>query len=300
MKALLILVTLFLLINSSRAGELEYSNRAESDTTTELKGSYFGQKPPGLVPEVFASGIISGAGYRLHSYPSFSPDGEEVCWAVIPPKVLYMNVKNGKWTKPGTAGFSESNIQAPFFSPDGKRIYFQVTRSGGFGSTDIWYVERRGENWGEPVNPGAPPNSELMEAQPSLTRSGTLYFTGTMQDVSWNRGIYFSNLNEDKFSRPEALGENINSEYIDSYPFISSDGNILLFSSSRPTKEEKDLKLFYCLKDNDGTWGNPVNLSERMGLKSPARFGSITPDGKYLLFLMEGNIYWVDSKILEE
>lgn len=31
-----------------------------------MEGPYLGQKPPGIVPEIFAPGIISDAGYRLH------------------------------------------------------------------------------------------------------------------------------------------------------------------------------------------------------------------------------------------
>ena len=43
-----------------------------------LKGPYLGQKPPGMTPEVFAPGIISKAGFHLHSSLAFSQDGREV------------------------------------------------------------------------------------------------------------------------------------------------------------------------------------------------------------------------------
>lgn len=39
---------------------------------------YLGQKPPGMIPEMFAPGIISKAGFHLHSCVAFSPDGKYI------------------------------------------------------------------------------------------------------------------------------------------------------------------------------------------------------------------------------
>jgi len=46
-----------------------------------LQGPYFGQKPPGLIPEIFAPGIISISG-RHEMGVSFSPDLDEMYFAV--------------------------------------------------------------------------------------------------------------------------------------------------------------------------------------------------------------------------
>jgi hypothetical protein len=54
-----------------------------------FQSQYFGQKPPGMGPEIFAPNIISG-NYNLHGFPTFSPDGKEIYWPVIPPQIMYM------------------------------------------------------------------------------------------------------------------------------------------------------------------------------------------------------------------
>jgi hypothetical protein len=266
---------------------------------TKNEFSYFSQITPGRIPEVFAKGIISEAGYRLHSFPAISPDYNEVYWAVIPPKVLFIKKEDTSWTVPHIASFSEGNIQAPFFSHDGKRIYFQMNKGSDFGSLDIWYVEKSENGWSNPVNLGAPPNSKGKESQPSLTSKGVVYFIGPLNGVTWEQGIYCSRLENGNYLDPVLLNEPINTDFIEAYPFIAPDESFLLFSSSRPSAFENDLKLFISFRNDDGSWKAPINLSEILGLKSAVRYGCISPDKKYLFYLMDNKIYWVDAKIIE-
>jgi len=260
---------------------------------------YFGQEPPGLSPKIFAPGILSEAGYRLHCFPAFSPDGKEVFWSVIPPKILYMKNANGVWSAPETAPFSQGNINAPSFSPDGSRLYFQAARPEGFGSLDIWYVEKTETGWSSPVNAGQPVNSEKLESQPSVAENGNLYFTGYLENVALGRGIYVAKFTNGGYTEPEILGDAINTEGIEYTPFIAPDESCLLFASSRPGTKEKDLRIYVSFHNNDKSWANPVNINEYMGFDAPSRFPYISPDGKYLFFYSSGNIYWIDSKIIE-
>jgi hypothetical protein len=50
-----------------------------AQNTSNLKGDYLGQKPPGLVPELFAKGVISTE-YKEHGSPTFSKDGDKLFW----------------------------------------------------------------------------------------------------------------------------------------------------------------------------------------------------------------------------
>ena len=99
-----------------------------------LEGEYLGQKPPGDKPELFAPGIVSSI-WGLHSTAVFSPDGSEVYWAPMmdfPGEIysrgglLTMKRVKGRWTPPAWAPFSgpNGNDDVPFFSADGKRLYF--------------------------------------------------------------------------------------------------------------------------------------------------------------------------------
>lgn len=50
---------------------------AQQDDFPVLRGPYLGQKPPGLIPEIFAEGVMTTE-FHEHSSPAFSPDGKEV------------------------------------------------------------------------------------------------------------------------------------------------------------------------------------------------------------------------------
>lgn len=302
MKLSLILISFnFIIMSEHSYCIIQKTEVSKGDSIiTKNDFSNFGQITPVRILEVFAKDIISEAGYRLHSFPAISPDYKEIYWAVIPPKVLFIKKEDTSWTVPQIASFSEGNIQAPFFSHDGKRIYFQMNKRSGFGSLDIWYVEKENDGWSKPYNLGSPPNTEGRESHPSLTSEGNVYFVGPLSGSGWDQGIYCSHINNGQYTQPELLSEPVNSAYIDAYPFIASDGSFLLFSSSRPSYEEKELKLFVSFRDKNNSWKEPVNISKKLGLQSAVRFGSISPDNKYLYYLMDNKIYRVDSQILGE
>ena len=278
-----------------------------SKDSTFLANRYFGETPPGDIPVAFAPGIISGSDARLHGFPAFSPDGIEVYWPIIRfvdkrPKgiILFMKYENDAWTPLQEFRYSGQFMeQAPIFSPDGKRLYFQSARPGGLGSLDIWYVERTDSGWIEPKNLGTPVNSIKLESQPSFTKNGTIYFSGYYEKGGFNRGIYRSRLVDGHYSEPELLGKMINTEFIDMYPFIASDESYLLFSSSRPSMDEENIRLFLSFRTKDDSWTDPINLSEEMNFDYPSRFPYVTPDEKYLFFVKGDTVYWIGSQWIE-
>ncbi len=124
-----------------------------------LEGDYMGQKPPGDTPELFALGIVSSI-WGLHSTAAFSPDGNIVLWApmiTIPGQlystggILMSERKKGRWTAPRFAPFTgDEEGDVPFFSPDGKRVYFMsaMPLPGDPQSRKerIWFVDQDEQN----------------------------------------------------------------------------------------------------------------------------------------------------------
>lgn len=273
---------------------------SEAPAAAAVSDGYLGQAPPGETPEVFAPGIISDAGYRLHGAPAFSPDGKRVYWPVIPPALMYAELTDSGWSTPAQADLPGRGIGSPVFSGDGTRLYYQAVLPEGYGSLDLWYVETAGDTVFPAVNLGTPPNSEGLESQPSFTRSGELYFTGTLDGAGMNRGIYVSRHEDDRYLAPQLLNSFINSDGIDYTPFVAPDGSFLLFSSSRPTAEESDLKLYVSFPDSDGNWQEPKNLSAALNWGQPARFPGLSPDGRYLFFLSGGKVYWVLADVIRK
>ena len=66
----------------------------------------------------------------------------------------------------------------PFVTADGRRLYFVSDRSGGYGGTDIWYVDREESGfWGQPRNAGKQVNTAGDEMSPFVdSASGSLFF----------------------------------------------------------------------------------------------------------------------------
>jgi hypothetical protein len=56
--------------------------------------------------------------------------------------------------------------------------------------------------------------------------------------------------------------------------------------------------LFVSFREADGTWGEPIDLAKH-GFDPMAGGAYISPDGKYLFFSLNGDIWWVDIKVIE-
>ena len=103
---------------------------------------------------------------------------------------LYVLQKNsrGKYTELTNLGpnvNTNGHEIAPFMTPDGKRLYFASNGHDGLGGTDIFFTERLDStwtNWSEPVNLGAPVNSEGFDAYYYETDKGDIFFASRRGD----------------------------------------------------------------------------------------------------------------------
>ena len=269
-----------------------------------LKGPYLGQKPPGMTPEVFAPGIISTEEkYELNSV--FSPQGDEFYYEIsttTPEEkkkgeyfyiIMVSKQMNGVWTKPEMVPFSgKYSTMDMCFSPDGNRLYFTSDRPNPWDvspKNNIWYVERTGNGWSNPVILPPPVYTpEVRQGQVSLAANGTLYFR-TGDD------LFYSKYKNGKFSNPVILSEAVNSPYAESKPYISPDESFLLFVRyDMPRSINGGRGLYISFRGEDGSWKPAKNTNIDGSLPK------LTPDGKYFFFSRGGDIYWVDAKIIEE
>ena len=107
--------------------------------------------------------------------------------------------------------------------------------------------------------------------------------------------IYISSLKDGEYGTPENPGININSAENEMTPFISPDGDYIIYC--------RGTELRISFRNGDGTWGE----SKSMG--SPVSTGFelcplLTPDGKYLIFLSgregESHPFWVSSGVIDK
>lgn len=272
---------------------LVMATTGQSQTTPGAK-PYLGQTPPGTTPVIFAPGIVSKG--NIHSRLEISPDGREMFWNTVDMKTFSTRVLtvinvDGKWSDPQPPSFAkDGDTKAALFSPDGKKLFFDLNTGGGWVTK---YVEHTEAGWSAPRNDGF-----LLNGSSSFTKSGRAYFSAGMKTKVWNTGIYGARYSADGYADVQPLDETINvPKAIDYTPYVSPDESFLLFASNRPlTSDKEDLYVHVSFRKSDGTWSTPQKVSQIQG-----RFPSLSPDGRYLFFCGDdGNIYWVDKKVIDQ
>jgi Tol biopolymer transport system component len=256
-----------------------------------LTGPYLGQKQPGKIPELFAYDIISKDVFN-HSNIAISPDGKEICWSTG--HILCSKLQDGQWTKPE---IMIEDADSPVFSPDDKRLYFNSWRPDKPNDDQherIWYIERVNNGWSEQKLVGTEINNEHLHWEVSLDNQYNLYFGSERKGTKGSDDIFVSYFVNGKYTRPVSLGSEINTESMETNPFISPDGSYLIFYTT------EGLKISYKLKN--GSWTQSKKLGDYFirGMTCPL----VSPDKRFFFFLKTAininEIYWVDAGFIEE
>jgi hypothetical protein len=293
------------------------------------RGDYLGEIA-GAAPRLFAPGVVSRRYQELNA--AFSPSGDELVFTITElPRAAHTLVHmvrrpSGEWSTPEVLPFSGRYPDAdPMFTADGARLYFISKRPAAAGDTaerkdfDIWYADKRGASWADPVHLPAPINTDKDELYVSLTRSGSIYFAR-------NNDIQRAVPSGGGFT-VEALGAAVNGATTDEFdPFVAPDESYLIFSSGgRPdTVGGGDLYVSFRAGDD---WQPARSLGPAINSPLLEYCPSVSPDGKYLFFTSYkrastaprerprtiddltrnfddidnglGNIYWLKADFLE-
>ncbi len=178
---------------------------------------------------------------------------------------FFSTFENGQWTlaKPvGPPINTPDNEGAQTISADGKFMVFTgCNRMDGYGSCDLYFSKKEGNEWTIPKNMGKPINTSGYETQPSLSADGkTLYFVSNRPNGKGGLDIWKSTVNDvGQWSDPVNLGDSINTALDERSPFIHADNKTLYFSSNGwPGMGSFDL--FVSHKKDDNNWTTPKNL----------------------------------------
>ncbi len=193
---------------------------------------------PKLLPEPINSENNEGAA-------CFSADGQLMIYTAcgrdggIGSCDLYISTLEGKdWTKPVNLGNVVNSTEwdsQPTISYDGNRIIFTSTRAGGYGSEDLYMIERNffGE-WGPPMNLGPMINTPFSDMSPFLSQDGkTLYFASVGHPGYGGHDLFKTVFENGKWTAPINLGKPLNTEGKDTYFTIGGSGEIGYFASNR-------------------------------------------------------------------
>ncbi|MDA9284049.1 OmpA family protein [Flavobacteriaceae bacterium] len=205
--------------------------------------------------------------------------------------------------------YHESNA---VISADGKRMYFDRNdyfegdydkSANGINQINLYYAENiDGKGWSGVVS--APfNNNEYSTGHPALSQDGnTLYFVSDMPGGKGGSDIYIVAINSDgSLGTPKRLGDNINTEGKELFPYIDSNGT--LYFSSNGHMGIGGLDVFYAEAQGDGfgvvnNLGKGVNSSaddfaykydptSQSGYVSSNREGGMGSDDIYMVEAVE-------------
>ncbi len=154
--------------------------------------------------------------------------------------------------------------------------------------------------WSPAVLIGNGINTSGNEGAPALSADGELLFFVACQDSpdgSYTGGrkgfgscdIFYSQKVGNAWSKPYNLGPNINTKNFESQPSFSADGKTLYFVSNR-AGGFGGADIYFSTLREDGSWGIPVNIGNKINTPGKEESVFIHPDGKTLYFSSNGHV----------
>jgi hypothetical protein len=162
----------------------------------------------------------------------------------------------GDWQSPEP--FFSKNIEGNQFYPwltNSGNLYFAITPLGSQNS-DLYVSEYKNEQYQIPRALPKHINSEKLEGDPYVSPDESfLIFAGFEREQNQGKSdLYISFRQKDNWSSPIWLGEEINSEGYDGSPFVTEDGEFLIFTSSRGSTDDNIFFNHYIVKFNIKKW----------------------------------------------
>lgn len=159
-------------------------------------------------------------------------------------------------------------------SPDGKRMYFDRNDfldgkykrgSDGVNQLKIFYAENIEGRWTN-IQPVSFNMDDYSTGHPALSPDGkTLYFTSDRPGGKGQADVYKVSINSDgSFGIPENLGDKINTEGREGFPFIDKNGTLYFSSDGHPGMGGLDV---YAAPAKGNSFETPVNMG--LGINSP-------------------------------
>jgi hypothetical protein len=240
----------------------EYGLALTSDTTKIFFTSTRGEEMEGGTEDLFVAdkseGEITEIQYlsepastgNNEGTPTFSKDGSYTILARSHAggsggtDLYSANVNGSNITNVQNLGSIVNSIywdSQPSLSSDGKTLIFASDRpDGGKGKVDLWKSTKRSNNtWGKPENLGNVINTEGNEYSPYLyedDKETILFFASDGRgDSKDSLDIYYASMRgENNWNTPVNIGESVNTQYNELFPYPLNGGKELIFASNNP------------------------------------------------------------------
>ncbi|AXT59543.1 hypothetical protein D1816_03960 [Aquimarina sp. AD10] len=273
----ILLFTSFIWLNTAFAQK----NSVNDPDFPALEDRYLGQKPPGLIPELFAPGIVSTEEY-VEFGGDFTPDMKE----------FYFSRYGGKYKK--------------------RTLFIMQYKNHKWSSASVLSTDT--EKYRDQFNPGW---SEMKSLDPfkdipihglSVSDKGTYYIDEYTREG--DGVLRYSQLINGVREAPKPVDKVINTGKWVAHPFIAPDESYLMWDVEKEGDYGADIYISF--RQKDGSWGAAINMGDTINTGLYDQSPRVTPDGKYLFFYkgdekvradgskyLVGNPYWVDAQVIE-
>ena len=232
----------------------------------------------------------------LEYFPSLTIDGSKMIFTrrVASDEDFYeSDFIDGRWSKAKPLGGKVNtnfNEGAQNISQDGQLLVFTgCNYPEGEGSCDLYFSIKTNTGWSEPQNLGPVVNTDFWESSPSLSPDKRdLYFASSRAGGFGGRDIWVTHrMPNGKWSRPQNLGESVNTSGDESCPFIHADNETLYFNSNGHTGYGMT-DLFFSKKINDSIWAPAENLGYPINNIDDQGSLIVAADGKTAYYASDG------------
>ena len=233
---------------------------------------------------------------------AISPNGNEIIYTLGDYKqrkrcLVQIRKENETWSNPEILNISgQYQDIEPFYAEDGNKLFFASNRPVDKNSDrkdyNIWYSEKSGTSWKEPIILSEKINTEQDEFYPSLSSNENLYFTSTRKEGIGREDIFISKMEGGEYQESEVLDTTINTKFFEFNSFINPDENLLIFSSFGRPDGLGGGDLYYCKKDKNGKWSDAINMGKKIN--------SEKLDYCPFIDIKRGNFYFTSDRTQED
>ena len=191
----------------------------------------------------------------------------------------------------------EINTEFPEYCPvivaDESRIYFTARRPDCVGGNldpadgefyeDIYFSDYIDGHWQTPKNIGFPLNTRFHDATVALSPDGNSML------IFRNGDLLICHKKGDKWSFPEYLPDNINTEELENSACFSFDGKTIYFVRGKKQNPDSSNSDIYVTHFQNGQWSDPVKLPPVINSPYDEDGVFLHPDGKTLYFSSMGH-----------
>lgn len=218
-------------------------------------------------------------------------------------EILKSDIENLSEFNLGDGINSPTNERNPIQTADEKTLYFASKNREGFNNTndDIFYSEIYNGKWSDAKKLQADFNSLEKNVSPTgISVDGNTMFFFEYEN---NGDVSYAQKNEFGWGEAVSFPDPINTNNFESDATVAKTGDVLFFVSDRkggigeyhPYNSEffgslyGNTDIYIATKDEEGNWGNVINLGDVINTPYAERKPFLHPDGKTLYFASEGH-----------